>query len=90
LFGSAHVVDIWRTAGGKVATYRLDWAPTGNGLGACHCLELPLLFNGDWSDASMLAGQPPPLELTAAIRRTWATFARSGADALDSRQIRFL
>ena len=90
LFGSAHVVDIWRTAGGKVATYRLDWAPAGNGLGACHCLELPLLFNGDWSDASMLAGQPPPLELTTAIRSTWTTFARSGADALDSRQIRFL
>jgi para-nitrobenzyl esterase len=89
LFGSAHVADIWRTAGGKVATYRLDWAPAGNGLGACHCLELPLLFNGDWSDAPMLAGQPPPPELTAEIRRTWATFARSGADALDFQQIRF-
>ena len=57
LFDSARVARIWRAAGGRVATYRVDWVPAGNGLGACHCLELPLLFNGDWSDASMLAGR---------------------------------
>jgi carboxylesterase type B len=32
-------------AGAPVWVYRLDWAPLGSPFGACHCLELPLIFD---------------------------------------------
>ena len=39
-------------------TLVLDWHPAGNRLGACHTLELPLLFGhwDNWKDAPMLKG----------------------------------
>jgi para-nitrobenzyl esterase len=84
-----HVAALWAGAGGQVATYRFDWSPPGNRLGACHCIELPFLFSGNWADAPMLAGHPVPAELAARVRRTWTAFARSGVAALDSRTLRF-
>ena len=70
-------------AGGEVWAYRLDWAPTGSPLGACHCLELPLVFGTAeaWSRAPMIAGADPAQQeaLSALIRRCWLGFARGGA-----------
>lgn len=82
LFGVDGMVKLWRRAGGRVATYRVDWAPSGAPLGACHCIELPLLFGDAWSNSPMLAGHAPPRELAARMRRTWADFARGGVAAL--------
>jgi para-nitrobenzyl esterase len=92
LFGNPveAVARLWRDAGGKAATYRFDWKPAGGGpLGATHCIDLPFLFNGDWSDAPMLDGQPVPTELAAQVRATWADFARSGAASLPAPSLRF-
>jgi para-nitrobenzyl esterase len=84
-----HTAHIWENAGGRAATYRFDWSPPGSRLGACHCIELPFLFSGNWAAAPMLAGQPVPADLAARVRRTWAAFARSGVPGLDSRTLRF-
>jgi para-nitrobenzyl esterase len=84
-----HVAALWAGAGGQVATYRFDWSPPGSRLGACHCIELPFLFSGNWNDAPMLAGQPVPADLAAQVRRTWTAFARSGVAGLDDRTLRF-
>jgi para-nitrobenzyl esterase len=84
-----HVATLWAGAGGQVATYRFDWSPPGNRLGACHCIELPFLFSGNWADAPMLAGHPVPADLAAQVRRTWTVFARSGVAALGNRTLRF-
>lgn len=62
--------------------YRLDWRPEGSAYGACHCLELPLLF-GDaaaWRGAAMLGTRPLSVAdgLGRRMRAAWTGFARSG------------
>ncbi|WP_415976166.1 carboxylesterase family protein [Rhodococcus sp. 077-4] len=89
LFGVDGMVNMWHRAGGQVASYRVDWAPKGAPLGACHCIELPLLFGNAWSDAPMLAGQEPPTALAGRVRRTWAAFAREGVAGLPARPLVF-
>jgi para-nitrobenzyl esterase len=75
----------WRRNGGRCATYRVDWAPPRAPLGACHCIELPLLFDAPaWADASMLGGGPVDERLAETMRRNWSGFAHHGVDGLDS------
>ncbi|MFS8104909.1 carboxylesterase family protein [Lentzea alba] len=80
----------WIKAGGQAATYNFKWRPDGAPLGACHCMELPFLFDPDgWTGAGMLAGQEPDPALAKSMRRTWTDFARNGMDALPSRSLEF-
>jgi para-nitrobenzyl esterase len=80
----------WTTAGGQAATYNFRFSPEGAPLGACHCMELPFLFDpAGWAGAGMLAGREPDPELSRLMRRTWADFARNGLDALPSRSLEF-
>ncbi|WP_232836759.1 carboxylesterase family protein [Lentzea terrae] len=80
----------WTTAGGQAATYNFKWRPAGAPLGACHCVELPFLFDPDgWKGAGMLAGQEPDPALARTVREIWAGFARNGMDALPSRSLEF-
>jgi para-nitrobenzyl esterase len=75
----------WREHGGRVSTYRFDWSPSDAPLGACHCMELPLLFEcGDvWADAPMLGpGGAIDRELAARVRALWTGFAHRGVDGL--------
>ena len=83
------VARLWRESGGKATTYRFDWRPDGAPFGACHCIDLPFLFTGNWNDAPMLAGQSVPASLAAHVRDTWAGFARSGIEALNASTLRF-
>lgn len=78
----------WREYGGRSATYRVDWSPSR--LGACHCIELPLLFDSEtWADAPMLGGRPVDGRLAGIMRRNWSGFAHHGVDGLDSAELRF-
>jgi para-nitrobenzyl esterase len=72
-------------AGGRVTEYEIDWHPVGSRFGACHCIELPLLFPSrtGWRHAAIL-GETCPDQLAAVgapIRKLWADFARTGAVA---------
>jgi para-nitrobenzyl esterase len=82
----------WRESGGKASSYRFDWSPTGAPLGACHCMELPLLFGapGAWSGAPLLGPHPDPVnrELALEIRRRWSRFAYDGLTAIGSENLR--
>ncbi|WP_256980373.1 carboxylesterase family protein [Rhodococcus sp. 14-2496-1d] len=89
LFGVDGMVKMWHRAGGQVASYRIDWAPKGAPLGACHSIDLPLLFGDAWWDAPMLAGYAPPEALAAKVRRTWAAFAKEGVSGLPGRSMVF-
>ncbi|WP_032377639.1 carboxylesterase family protein [Rhodococcoides fascians] len=89
MFDIDAVARIWRESGGEVATYRFDWAPESSSLGASHCLELPFLFGGDWSDAPMLNGQRPPARLAAEMQQIWTAFAAQGVAGLPSHSLRF-
>jgi para-nitrobenzyl esterase len=78
----------WRKYGGRAATYRVDWSP--GPLGACHCIELPLLFDTtSWADAPMLGGRPVDERLVESVRRNWSGFAHRGVAGLDSPALRF-
>jgi para-nitrobenzyl esterase len=74
-----------RLSSPAVWAYRLDWAPAGSPLGACHCLELPLVFGtrDAWAGAPMTAGADAAEQdaLSALIRRCWLGFARDGEPA---------
>jgi para-nitrobenzyl esterase len=77
----------WRKYGGRAATYRVDWSP--GPMGACHCIELPLLFDArNWDDAPMLGGGPVDHRLAQTMLRNWTGFAHNGVDGLDSPKLR--
>ncbi|MDQ1178568.1 hypothetical protein [Rhodococcus sp. SORGH_AS_0301] len=84
------MVDIWRYVGGTIAKHRFDWAPGKLVTQANHCLELPFLFEADWTDAPMLAGEQPPQPLIGAKLRNWSSFARHDLAGLDSTSIVFV
>jgi para-nitrobenzyl esterase len=84
------LAEAWRRYGGRSASYRVDWSPPRAPLGACHCIELPLLFDGAvWADAPMLGGAPVDERLADTMRRNWSGFAHRGVDGLDSPTLRF-
>jgi para-nitrobenzyl esterase len=68
--------------GGRAWTYQLDWAPDGSALGACHCLELPLVFGNldAWQSAPMLAGanRAALAKLSRSVQARWIEFIRNG------------
>lgn len=67
--------------GRPARVFRFDWAAPGNRFGACHCIELPFVFDtlGDWS-APMLDGgdREGMARLAAQTRDAWIAFARTG------------
>jgi para-nitrobenzyl esterase len=82
---SLHLAESQARAGGRVFLYELTWAAPGMGgaLGACHGLDVPLVFGTlDRGQPAMLIGAPPPAEalaLSARVRAAWAGFATTGA-----------
>ncbi|NEW39546.1 carboxylesterase family protein [Nocardia cyriacigeorgica] len=80
--GTTEFADLLAVNGAEVYRYRVHTLHPDNPFGACHCLELPLLF-GDgnaWRDAAMV--QPLARDdlraLGAPTRTRWATFVRTG------------
>ena len=63
----------------KTWLYRFDWKSNQSLLGACHCIELPFLFNTfeQWAPP-MTSGLElnEGLGLSKALQKTWATFSR--------------
>ncbi len=92
--GPAHrLAETWRANGGRAATYRFDWAPAGAPLGACHCIELPLLMGtpSSWLGAPMLGPEQNPIDQRVArmLRGTWAAFAHQGIATLSAPSLIF-
>jgi para-nitrobenzyl esterase len=87
LFGmpSLHLAEAQRAGGGRAYVYELTWPAPGNGgaLGACHGLDIPLLFGTYGADLGLLlfAGTEPSAEaeaLSSRFRSSWTAFARTG------------
>ncbi|GIL25403.1 carboxylesterase family protein [Actinocatenispora comari] len=72
------LVRRWVADRTPVQRYRFDWRPAGAPYGACHCIELPVLFGTGpaWHDAPMLAGQQPPPALVHRVQDLWSGFVR--------------
>ncbi|MGK5729293.1 carboxylesterase/lipase family protein [Streptomyces sp. URMC 124] len=71
-------------AGGRAHVYELTWPAPGMGgaFGACHGLDVPLVFgNLDRGQPAVLIGEGPPPEaetLSARMRAAWTAFAAHG------------
>ena len=75
--------EILKQRGDRISLYEIIWRPRGSPYGACHCIELPLLFGqaADWQGAPML-GVAPGDEVQRfgrEARAMWAAFAKTGA-----------
>ncbi|MGW1953177.1 carboxylesterase/lipase family protein [Streptomyces sp. NPDC001920] len=82
---SLHLAEAQTAGGGRAHVYELTWQAPGYGgvLGACHGLDVPLLFGTYEADLGRLlfagTGVPPEAEaLGARFRASWTAFARSG------------
>jgi len=67
--------------GGSAWMYLFTWAipEAKNGLGSCHAVELPFVFNTlDKPAAELFVGSDPPKQLARDVNATWAAFARYG------------
>ncbi|MFF6876795.1 carboxylesterase/lipase family protein [Streptomyces sp. NPDC012474] len=80
-----HLAQAQRAGGGRAHVYELTWPAPGNGgaLGACHGLDIPLLFGTYGADLGLLlfAGVEPSAEalsLSSRFRASWSAFARTG------------
>ncbi|MDV3123932.1 carboxylesterase family protein [Mycobacterium sp. 21AC1] len=94
IFGgpAERLAKVWRKHGGAVGAYRFDWKPEQAPLGACHCMELPLLFESSeaWSDAPMLGpDRAIDAQLAREMRVRWTQFAHRGVESLPAASMRF-
>jgi para-nitrobenzyl esterase len=81
---SLQLAEAQVAGGGRAHLYELAWpAPgLGGGLGACHGLDVPLVFGNLTSgQPAALIGDPPSpeaIDLSAEFRTAWAAFATHG------------
>ncbi|WP_330473247.1 carboxylesterase/lipase family protein [Terrabacter sp. C0L_2] len=80
---SLKLAEAQLAAGGRVHLYELTWPAPGMGgvLGACHGLDVPLVFgNLTAGQPALLIGEPGPEaeELSRQMREAWTSFARDG------------
>jgi para-nitrobenzyl esterase len=68
-------------AAGPAPTYGYEfaWPSPVSGLGACHSLEIPFVFDNLSAEGAELAlGPAPPTELAGRMHAAWIAFARDG------------
>ena len=81
---SLHLAEAQVAAGGRAHVYELAWPAPGMGgvFGACHGLDVPLVFGTlDRGQPAMLIGNPPSVEaelMSTQLRDAWISFAHSG------------
>ena len=81
---SLHLAEAQARAGGRAYLFELTWSAPGMGgaFGACHGLDVPLVFgNLSSGQPAMLIGAAPSAEaeaLSAHMRAAWTAFATHG------------
>ncbi len=80
---SLHLAEAQLRAGGRAYLYELTWPAPGMGgvLGACHGLDVPLVFgNLTAGQPAMLIGEPTPEAegISEQMRNAWTAFATTG------------
>jgi para-nitrobenzyl esterase len=80
---SLRLAEAHAAGGGRAHVYELTWAAPANGgfLGACHGLDVPMVFGNSSGFGSDLLGSTPPAEagaLSARFRSAWTAFASTG------------
>jgi para-nitrobenzyl esterase len=80
---SLHLAESQVQAGGRAYLYELTWSAPGMGgmFGACHGLDVPLVFgNLTAGQPAMLIGEPTPeaARVSEQMRTAWTRFATDG------------
>jgi para-nitrobenzyl esterase len=78
---SLHLAQAHAAAGGKTFLYEVAYPAAVDGLGACHAIDVPLVFGDYRGLGQMLFGTPPPpaaLAVGNLMREQWAAFAADG------------
>jgi len=74
-----HLAQAHAAGGGRTYLYELQYDQTA--LGACHALDVPLVFGTCAELGGFLLGNPPPdsaVQLGNLMRAEWVEFARTG------------
>jgi para-nitrobenzyl esterase len=79
-----HTVDLARRLSAvdiKTWLYRFDWFGPDSIYGACHCIELPFVFDTaeEWNPPMLSGGKATEIKsLSQTMQKTWAAFVREG------------
>ncbi|MGH3195851.1 MAG: carboxylesterase/lipase family protein [Streptosporangiaceae bacterium] len=76
-----HLAQAHAAAGGRTFLYELSYPASQNELGACHAIDVPLVFGVYQGIGRMLFGPEPPASAVALgdlMRSQWAAFAAYG------------
>jgi para-nitrobenzyl esterase len=76
-----HLAQAHAAAGGRTFLYQVSYPASEGGLGACHAIDVPLVFGVYKGIGRMLFGPEPPasaLALGDLMRSQWAAFAADG------------
>jgi para-nitrobenzyl esterase len=76
-----HLAQAHAAAGGRTFLYQVSYPASEGGLGACHGIDVPLVFGVYQGIGRMLFGPEPPASAIALgdlMRSQWAAFAANG------------
>ncbi|MGH3183728.1 MAG: carboxylesterase family protein, partial [Streptosporangiaceae bacterium] len=76
-----HLAQAHAAAGGRTFLYQVSYTASEAGLGACHAIDVPLVFGVYQGIGRMLFGHEPPASAVALgdlMRSQWAAFAAYG------------
>jgi len=76
-----HLAQAHAAAGGRTFLYEVCFPASVNNLGACHAIDVPLVFGNFPFPGEMLFGPEPPAGAVALgdlMRQQWAAFAADG------------
>jgi len=76
-----HLAQAHAAAGGRTFLYEVRYPASVGGLGACHAIDVPLVFGNFPFPGEMLFGPEPPAGAVALgnlMREQWAAFAADG------------
>ena len=65
-------------AGGRTHLYEFAWRSSVPGLGSCHALEIPFVFDRLGAHSHPMTGPNPPQELADRMHAAWVAFATDG------------
>jgi para-nitrobenzyl esterase len=78
---SLHLAQAHAAAGGQTYLYEVTYPAPAGGFGACHAIDVPLVFGVHAELAQLLFGPEPPasaVTLGNLMRAQWAAFAAGG------------
>jgi len=78
---SLHLAQAHAAAGGRTFLYEVSYPASAGGLGACHAIDVPLVFGSFQGIGQLLFGPEPPasaVRLGDLMRSQWAAFAADG------------